>query len=154
LLKQNIKEVWIAEMEMVDIHRSVAVLASGTELPYDYLIIAAGARHSYFGHPEWEALAPGLKNVDDAIEIRRRFLTAFEEAEKASDEADSAAYLTFVIVGGGPTGVELAGMLPTIARHSLRGDFRRIDTATARVILLEGGPRILPTFAEDLAAHA
>jgi NADH dehydrogenase len=154
LRKQKNTEVLMAEVEKVDAQRRVAVLASGTVLPYDYLIIAAGARHSYFGHPEWEALAPGLKNVDDAIEIRRRFLTAFEEAEKAADEADRAAYLTFVIVGGGPTGVELAGMLPTIARHSLRGDFRRIDTATARVILLEGGPRILPTFAEDLAAHA
>lgn len=154
LRKQKNTEVLMAEVEKVDAQRRVAVLASGTVLPYDYLIIAAGARHSYFGHPEWEALAPGLKNVDDAIEIRRRFLTAFEEAEKATDEADRAAYLTFVIVGGGPTGVELAGMLPTIARHSLRGDFRRIDTATARVILLEGGPRILPTFAADLAAHA
>lgn len=154
LRKQENTEVIMAEVEKIDPRRRVAVLDSGKELPYDYAIVAAGARHAYFGHPEWEALAPGLKNIDDALEIRRRFLSAFEEAEKTSDEAERSAYLTFVIIGGGPTGVELAGMLPTIARHSLRSDFRRIDTATARVILLEGGPRILPTFAPDLAAHA
>jgi len=144
----------MAEVERVDPDRRIAVLDDGTELPYDYLILAAGARHSYFGHPEWEAVAPGLKDIEDALEIRRRFLTAFEEAERATNEADRAASLTFVIIGGGPTGVELAGMLPTIARHTLRTDFRRIDTASARVILLEGGPRILPTFPEDLATHA
>jgi NADH dehydrogenase len=154
LRKQPNTEVLMAEVERVDPDRRVAALEDGTELPYDYLILAAGARHSYFSHPEWEATAPGLKGIEDAIEIRRRFLTAFEKAERTTDQAERAAYLTFVIVGGGPTGVELAGMLPTIARHSLRGDFRRIDTASARVILLEGGPRILPTFPEDLAAHA
>lgn len=154
LRKQKNTEVLMAEVERVEPKRRVAVLDSGQELPYDYLILAAGARHSYFGHGEWEAIAPGLKSIEDALEIRRRFLTAFEEAEKVTDEAERAALLTFVIIGGGPTGVELAGMLPTIARHTLRGDFRRIDTATARVILLEGGPRILPTFPEDLAKHA
>ena len=154
LRKQRNTEVLMAGVERVDPERRVAVLEDGTELPYDYLILAAGARHSYFGHPEWESVAPGLKNIDDALEIRRRFLTAFEEAERATNEADRTANLTFVIIGGGPTGVELAGMLPTIARHTLRGDFRRIDTASARIILLEGGPRILPTFPEDLAAHA
>jgi NADH dehydrogenase len=154
LRKQRNTEVLMAEVEHVDAGRRVAVLDNGTELPYDYLILAAGARHAYFGHPEWEAVAPGLKNIDDAIEIRRRFLSAFELAERATNDADRDAYLTFVIIGGGPTGVELAGMLPTIARHSLRGDFRRIDTAAAHVILLEGGPRLLPTFPEDLAAHA
>jgi NADH dehydrogenase len=154
LRKQRNTEVLMAEVERVDPDRRAAVLDDGTELSYDYLIIAAGARHSYFGHPEWESIAPGLKSIEDAREIRRRFLSAFEEAEKTASETDREAYLTFVIVGGGPTGVELAGMLPTIARHSLRGDFRRIDTAKARVILLEGGPRILPTFAEDLAKHA
>src|SRR4029078_1310720 len=117
-------------------------------------ILPAGARHSYFAHPEWEAVAPGLKSIDDAIEIRRRFLKAFEEAERESDSAVREALLTFVIIGGGPTGVELAGMLPTIARHTLRGDFRRIDTASERVILLEGGPRLRPPFPEDLASHA
>jgi NADH dehydrogenase len=154
LRKQRNTEVLMAEVERVDPDRRIAMLDDGRELPYDYLILAAGARHSYFGHSEWEALAPGLKSIEDALEIRRRFLSAFEEAEKTTDEKDREAYLTFVIIGGGPTGVELAGMLPTIARHTLRGDFRRIDTATARVILLEGGPRILPTFPEDLAAHA
>jgi NADH:quinone reductase (non-electrogenic) len=154
LRKQENTEVLMAEVERVDPDRRVAVLSSGRELPYDYLILAAGARHSYFGHPEWEAVAPGLKSLEDAIEIRRRFLGAFEEAEKSTDEADRVAYMTFVIVGGGPTGVELAGMLPTIAQHTLRADFRNIDTASARVILLEGGYRILPTFPEDLAAHA
>jgi NADH dehydrogenase len=154
LRKQKNTEVLMGEVERVDPERRVAVLDNGSELPYDYLILAAGARHSYFGHPEWESIAPGLKSIDDAIEIRRRFLSAFEQAERSPNEADRAAYLTFVIIGGGPTGVELAGMLPTIARHTLRGDFRRIDTRTARVILLEGGSRILPTFPEDLAAHA
>lgn len=154
LRKQRNTEVLMAEVERVDPDRRVAVLIDGTELPYDYLILAAGARHSYFGHPEWEAVAPGLKSIEDALEIRRRFLTAFEEAERSTNEADRAANLTFVVIGGGPTGVELAGMLPTIARHTLRGDFRRIDTASARVILIEGGPRILPSFPEDLAAHA
>src|SRR5947209_5514212 len=150
LRKQRNTEVLMGVVERIDPDRHAAVLDNGTELPYDFLILAAGARHSYFSHPEWEAVAPGLKNIDDAVEIRRRFLTAFEEAERATNDADRAAYLTFVIVGGGPTGVELAGMLPTIARHTLRGDFRRIDTTTARVILLEGGPRLLPTFPEDL----
>jgi NADH dehydrogenase len=154
LRKQRNTEVLMGVVERIDPDRRFAVLDNGTELPYDYLILAAGARHSYFSHPEWEAVAPGLKNIDDAVEIRRRFLTAFEEAERATNDADRAAYLTLVIVGGGPTGVELAGMLPTIARHTLRGDFRRIDTTSARVILLEGGPRLLPTFPEDLAAHA
>ena len=154
LRKQKNTEVLMAEVERVDPDRHVAVLDSGRELPYDYLILAAGARHSYFGHPEWEAIAPGLKSIEDAIEIRRRFLGAFEEAEKATDDADRAAYMTFVIVGGGPTGVELAGMLPTIAQHTLREDFRNIDTRKTRVILLEGGHRILPTFPEDLSAHA
>ena len=154
LRKQRNTEVLMGDVERVDPDRRVAVLTNGSELPYDYLILAAGARHSYFAHPEWEAVAPGLKSIDDALEIRRRFLKAFEDAERESDPAVREALLTFVIVGGGPTGVELAGMLPTIARHTLRGDFRRIDTASARVILLEGGPRILPTFPEDLAAHA
>ncbi|HKN64796.1 MAG TPA: NAD(P)/FAD-dependent oxidoreductase [Gemmatimonadaceae bacterium] len=154
LRKQRNTEVLMGDVERVDPDRKVAILTNGTELPYDYLILAAGARHSYFSHPEWEAVAPGLKSIDDAIEIRRRFLKAFEDAERESDPAVREALLTFVIIGGGPTGVELAGMLPTIARHTLRGDFRRIDTASARVILLEGGPRILPTFPEDLAAHA
>jgi NADH dehydrogenase len=154
LRRQRNTEVLMAEVRRVIPERHVALLDDGTELPYDYLILAAGSRHSYFGHADWENLAPGLKSLEDALEIRRRFLGAFEEAEKASDPALREAYLTFVVVGGGPTGVELAGMLPTIARNTLPKDFRRIDTAKARVILLEGGPRILPTFPADLADHA
>ena len=118
--------------------------------------MATGARHAYFGHPEWETLAPGLKTLEDARLIRHRFLRAFEEAERATNShpADREALLTFVIVGGGPTGVELAGVLPTIAQKGLRPDFRRIDPARARVLLLEGGPRLLPTFPESLSARA
>ena len=116
------------------------------EVPYDYLIVAGGSRHAYYGHPDWEEYAPGLKSIDDALEIRRRLLLAFERAEKTADPHERAAYLTFVIVGGGPTGVELAGMIPMIARHSLPNEFRNIDTRAARILLVEGGPsrRIVP----------
>jgi NADH dehydrogenase len=138
----------------VDTARRIVALDDGRQLPYDYLVLAAGARHSYFGHPEWEAVAPGLKSIDDAIHIRERVLLAFERAELADDPAERARLLTFVIVGGGPTGVEMAGMLPVIARKTLRPDFRRVDTATARVILLEGGPRLLPAFPDDLSEAA
>src|SRR5205085_3464632 len=124
------------------------------EIPYDYLIIATGSRHAYFGHDEWEPYAPGLKAIEDASEIRRRFLLAFENAEKTEDEKVRDEQLTFVIVGGGPTGVELAGAMPYIARKALAPDFRKIDTRRTRVILVEAGPRILPTFPEDLAARA
>jgi len=124
------------------------------EIPYDYLIVATGSRHAYFGHEDWEPIAPGLKAIEDGTEMRRRFLLAFERAEKATDEAEKSDYLTFVIVGGGPTGVELSGALPMIARKALYSDFRRIDTRQTRVILLEGGPRILPSFPESLASVA
>ena len=154
LRDQKNTEVLMAEVVNVSLSRRVAVLDDGSEIPYDFLILAAGSRHSYFAHPEWEPVAPGLKSLDDALEIRRRFLAAFEQAERTDDPGEREAFLTFVIVGGGPTGVELAGMVPTIAQKTLRTDFRRIDPATARVILLEGGPRILPTFPEDLSAHA
>jgi NADH:ubiquinone reductase (H+-translocating) len=153
LRHQKNTTVLLGEITSIDPRRRVALMDGKRELEYDYLIVAAGSRHSYFGHPQWESLAPGLKSIADALEIRRRFLLAFEEAEKATDPAVRAAYLTFVIVGGGPTGVELAGMIPTIARQTLPGDFRNIDTAQTRTILLEAGPRILPTFPEDLAAH-
>jgi NADH dehydrogenase len=123
------------------------------ELAYDYLILAAGARHSYFGHDEWEHTAPGLKSIADAYEMRRRFLTAFEEAEKVADQDEKQAWLTFVIIGGGPTGVELAGMVEPTAT-AFRGDFRNIDTCDTRVILLEGGPRVLAAFPEPLADRA
>ncbi len=124
------------------------------ELVYDALILAAGATHSYFGHDDWEALAPGLKTLEDALEIRRRVLLAFEAAERAEDGAERRALLTLVVIGGGPTGVELAGALAEIARHTIARDFRAIDPTLARVVLLEGGPRILATFPEGLARAA
>ena len=126
---------------------------AGGSLPYDYLIVATGARHSYFAHPEWESMAPGLKSIDDAMEIRNRFLMSFEEAEQAEDPATRREWQTFVVVGGGPTGVELAGMIPDVAK-GIRRDFRRIDTRDTRVILLEGTDRILSSFRPSLAAHA
>jgi NADH dehydrogenase len=122
------------------------------ELEYDYLVLAMGTRHSYFAHPEWEEHAPGLKSIDDGLEIRRRFLLAFERAELTDDVDERRAYLTFVIVGGGPTGVELAGLIPDVAR-GFRRDFRRIDTTSSRVVLVERGPRLLPAFPESLAAR-
>jgi NADH dehydrogenase len=152
--KQRNTQVLMAEVEAVDPERRVVRIDDGRELSYDYLLVAAGARHSYFGHETWERNAPGLKSVDDALEIRRRFLLAFEMAERATDAAERSAWLTFVIVGGGPTGVELAGMLPTVARFSIRSDFRNVDTGNTRVVLLEGGPRVLATFPPDLAEHA
>lgn len=154
LRKQSNTEVMLAEVETIDIGRRIVRCADGHEVPYDFLIVAAGARHSYFGHPEWEARAPGLKSIEDAIELRSRWLRAFERAELATSEEERRAQLTFVIVGGGPTGVELAGMLPTIARNALPRDFRHIDTTTARIILIEGGPRLLPAMPEDLSEHA
>jgi NADH dehydrogenase len=123
-------------------------------LDYDTLVLAAGARHHYFGHPEWEPLAPGLKTIEDATEIRRRILLAFESAEREDDPARRAAWLTFVIVGGGPTGVELAGALGEIANHTLRREFRRIDPRQARILLVEGAERILPPYAPRLSGRA
>ena len=120
---------------------------------YDYLIVAAGARHSYFGHDQWEFVAPGLKTIDDALEIRRRFLLALERAELADDSEERERYLTFVVVGGGPTGVELAGLIPDVLR-GIRRDFRRIDPTRARVVLIEGGPRLLAAFPEEISNRA
>ncbi|HLL27935.1 MAG TPA: NAD(P)/FAD-dependent oxidoreductase [Xanthobacteraceae bacterium] len=130
------------------------VHADDIDLPYDYLVLSTGVTHSYFGHPDWEKSAPGLKTLVDAIEIRRRILLAFERAEIAASEEDQRRLLTFVIVGGGPTGVEMAGAIAEIARQTLRFDFRRIDPRSSRIVLIEGGPRILPTFPEELAAYA
>ena len=121
---------------------------------YDYLVLACGARHAYFGHEEWEPFAPGLKTLEQATEIRRRVLTAFEEAEKETDPAKQKALLTFAIVGGGPTGVELAGAIGEMSRFTLARDFRRIDPKLARVVLIEAGPRILPAFGERMASRA
>jgi NADH dehydrogenase len=154
LRKQRNATVLMTEVMGVDTERRVVLVRDGREFPYDYLIVAAGARHAYFGHPEWEPSAPGLKSIDDALELRRRILTAFEAAELTDDPADREAWLQFVIVGGGPTGVELAGMLPTIARDALPRDFRRIATDAARITLIEGGSRLLPTYPDALSERA
>ena len=146
-------EVILAEVQAVDVQAKKVRMADG-ELDYDFLIVATGARHSYFDHPEWEKLAPGLKSLEDAVEIRRRILMAFEQAEKISDEAARRAAMTFVIVGGGPTGVEMAGAIAEIARYTLAKDFRHIDPAQARVILIEGEPRVLAAYPEDLQISA
>src|SRR5438876_6394679 len=124
------------------------------EFPYDYLIPCCGALHSYFGHDEWEEYAPGLKTLEQATEIRRRVLIAFEEAERISNPEERQKFLTFIIVGGGPTGVELAGAIGEMSRFTLARDFRNIDAKSARVILLEAGPRILTMFSEGQAARA
>jgi NADH dehydrogenase len=154
LRRQRNTTVLMLEVERVDPARRVVIAEDGRELPYDYLIVAAGSRHSYFAHPEWETIAPGLKSIDDAVRLRQRILTAFERAELEEDPARRAAWLTFVIVGGGPTGTELAGMLPTIATHALPRDFRRIAHEPVRVILLEGGPKVLPSYPDALSEHA
>ena len=138
-------EVWMAEAVDVDVARRTLKLHDA-ELRYDYLVLAAGATHAYFGHPEWAAVAPGLKTIDDALEMRRRFLLAFEAAEREADADARRRELTFVIIGGGPTGVELAGAMSEIAREVMPRDFRSIDTSTARILLLEGGPRVLAAY--------
>jgi NADH dehydrogenase len=155
LRSQPNARVLLADVTSIDLSgRTVSADEGRLRIPYDYLVVATGSRHSYFAHPEWEALAPGLKTLDDAREIRRRFLLALERAEKSSDPVEQDALLTFVIVGGGPTGVELAGILPTLAREGFRRDFRRIDPSDVRVLLLEGGPRLLSAFPDALSAHA
>ncbi|MEY2479771.1 MAG: hypothetical protein QOI04_698 [Verrucomicrobiota bacterium] len=146
-------EVVLAEVQAVDL-AAKQIRTTDRELAYDYLILATGARHSYFGHDEWEKLAPGLKSLEDAIEIRRRLLMAFEYAEKIEDEAARKAAMTFVIIGGGPTGVEMAGAIAEIARYTLKKDFRHIDPSQARVILVEGDSRVISAFPEDLSASA
>jgi NADH dehydrogenase len=146
-------EVMLAEVQSVDVDLRKIKLVD-REVGYDFLILATGARHSYFNHPEWEKLAPGLKSLEDAVEIRRRILMAFEYAEKTFDEAARKAAMTFVIVGGGPTGVEMAGAIAEIARDTLAKDFRHIDPSQARVILVEGEPRVLASFPEDLSISA
>jgi NADH:ubiquinone reductase (H+-translocating) len=146
-------EVILAEVESVDVDAKKLKIID-LELDYDYLILATGARHSYFGHNEWEKLAPGLKSLEDAIELRRRILLAFEYAEKITDEAARGAALNFVIIGGGPTGVEMAGAIAEISRYTLAKDFRHIDPSEARVILIEGTPRLLAAYPEDLSESA
>ena len=138
----------------IDAANRLVRLEDGTSVGYDTLILATGARHAYFGHDEWEPYAPGLKTLEDATSIRRRILLSLERAERETDPARRAALLTFIIVGGGPTGVELAGAIAELAHQNLREDFRNIDTRKARVLLIEAGPRILPSFTPDLSAYA
>jgi NADH dehydrogenase len=147
-------EVLLAEVGDIDVGARTVRFTDGATASYDYLVVATGAHHSYFGHDEWEPLAPGLKSLEDALEIRRRVLLAFERAERETDPVRRHAYLTFVIVGGGPTGVEMAGAVAEIRRYALRRDFRHIDPGEATVMLLEGGPRLLPSYPESLSAQA
>jgi NADH:ubiquinone reductase (H+-translocating) len=146
-------EVLMAEVAGFDLDRCT-VQTADQEIPYDSLIIAAGASHAYFGHDEWEALAPGLKSIEDALEIRRRILLAFELAERRAAAGEHCDPLNFVVVGAGPTGVELAGTLAEICRHALARDFRAIDPSRARIRLIEGGPHVLPAYPEDLSRSA
>ena len=146
--------VRLGEVVGIDAGARTVRLADGDALDFDFLLLASGATHAYFGHDDWAAHAPGLKTLDDALAIRRRVLLAFEQAEAADDADERAAWLSFAVVGGGPTGVELAGTLAEIARHTLRREFRRIDPAAAKVRLLEAGPRVLASFPEDLSAKA
>lgn len=154
LRKQENVTILMGEAVSIDAANKSVQLADGDALEYDFLLLASGATHAYFGHDDWAAHAPGLKTLDDALLIRRRILSAFERAEASDDEAERKAQLTFAIVGGGPTGVELAGTLAEIARQTLKREFRRIDPRQARVLLLEAGPRVLSTFPESLSAKA
>lgn len=151
--RQSNVTVCLGDVQRIDLANRTVVLADG-ELRYDFLILAAGVRHAYFGRDEWEAFAPGLKTLDDALEIRRRVLTAFENAEREEDEARRKAWLSFVVVGGGPTGVELAGAIAELARFTVAGDFRRFDPRQARVLLVEAGDRVLSAFDRELSAKA
>jgi len=150
LRKADNVRVLLGDVQSIDVAGRRVVVADAAPLLYDYLIVATGGRHSYFAHPEWEAFAPGLKTLDDALLMRRRILLAFERAEKEEDAARRSELLTFVLVGGGPTGVELAGTLAEITRQTLRDEFKAIDTARARIVVVEAGPSILSTFREDL----
>lgn len=152
--KQDNVTTLLGEVVAIDPAARAVRLAEGRTLPYDHLVVAAGATHSYFGRDDWAPHAPGLKTLADALEIRRRILLAFESAEKETDATAREAFLTFIVIGGGPTGVELAGTLAEIARHTLPGEFRRIDPARARVLLVEGGPRVLQAMPDDLGASA
>jgi NADH dehydrogenase len=153
LKRQKNTDVWLAEVVDIDLANHRVLLKDGS-LSYDFLVVAAGARHHYFGNKHWEKLAPGLKTIEDATHIRRQIFMAFEEAERATDPDQRRAWLTFVIVGGGPTGVELAGAVGELARHTLRGNFHRFDPSEAEIFLVEGADRILPTYASSLSMKA
>lgn len=149
------KNVTVLMDKVVDIDRPGREVVTATRrVPYDYLIVATGARHAYFGNDQWEEFAPGLKKIDDATEIRRRILMAFEKAETAEDEKERRRLLTFIVVGGGPTGVEMAGAIAELAHRTLRRDFRHIDPTESRIILIEAGPRVLAAFPESLSRSA
>ena len=153
LKRQRNVQVLLAEALDIDVTNRRVILKDGS-VSYDTLIVATGARHHYFGHTQWEQFAPGLKTIEDATEIRRRILSAFEAAEREADPEHVRSWLTFVIVGGGPTGVELAGTLGELAQDTLRQDFRHINPAESRILLVEGADRILPTYAAELSAKA
>ena len=144
----------LGEVTAIDVQSRQVLLDDGPAIGYDHLIVAVGATHSYFGHDDWAQFAPGLKTLDDAFEIRRRILLAFEAAEKEPDPAQRDAWLTFTVIGGGPTGVEMAGTLAEIARHTLAGEFRRIDPASATILLIEGTSRVLQAMPADLSQRA
>jgi NADH dehydrogenase len=152
LRKQMNATVLMAEVRAIDTSKRL-VHTDSIDIPYDYLVLATGATHSYFGHEEWAGVAPGLKRIEDATRIRRHVLIAFERAELATDEAERRRLLTFAIVGGGATGVEMAGAISEVARQSLAKDFRHIDPTAARIVLIEAGPRIMPTFPENLSDY-
>lgn len=154
LSRQKNTQVLLGEIVDIDVAANEAILADQSRYSYDTLIVATGSTHHYFGHPEWAAHAPGLKTVEDATEIRTRILLAFERAEKTTDPDERAALLTFVVVGGGPTGVELAGALGEISRDTLKSDFRSINPAEARIFLVEGADRLLQTYPSELSAAA
>jgi NADH dehydrogenase len=145
--------IHLGHVDGVDLLKQT-VYGEGHEIAFNYLILACGATHSYFGHPEWEEFAPGLKTLEQATEMRRRMLVAFERAENELNPEKQRAYLTFVVVGGGPTGVELAGAIADISRTAMRGDFRRIDPARSHIVLVEAAPRVLTTFSEELSERA
>ena len=153
LRRQRNAHVLLAEAERVDVARRVVVLTDG-EIAYDFLIVATGTTHAYFGHDDWREVAPGLKTLEDALDIRHRMLLAFERAERAVDEASRRRLLTFVLIGGGPTGVEMAGALAEMSRQSLARDFRHIDPGSARIVLVEAGPSVLSAFPEKLRVAA
>ncbi len=154
LRKQSNVEVRLGEVVTIDASTHTVSLADGATIDYTYLLVASGATHAYFGRDEWATHAPGLKTLDDALEIRRRVLMAFERAEACRDENERRAWLNFAVIGGGPTGVELAGTLAEIARHTLKREFRHIDPARAKVRLVEAGPRVLSAFPESLSQKA
>ena len=154
LHKQKNARVILGEVESIEVAERRLKLSDGEQVDYDTLVLATGARHSYFGHDDWAETAPGLKTVEDATKIRRRIFFAFEAAERASDPDQRAAWLTFAIVGGGPTGAELAGAIGELANATLKNNFRSFDPSDARILLFEGGPRVLPTYPAQLSSKA